>query len=64
MYNRSMRRLEASADDARLTLRVNPDLWRRLRILAAKRNMSATLLINELLERSVSDAEREEARSA
>jgi hypothetical protein len=39
--------------EKRLTLRLDPELWRRLRVEAAKHDVSATQYINQLLEEGV-----------
>jgi predicted DNA binding CopG/RHH family protein len=40
-------------EDARITLRISREIYRALRIEAARRDMSATRLINLLLEEAV-----------
>jgi len=47
-------------DEKRFTLRIDAALWRRLRIEAAKRGLSAVRLINVWLLERVEAAEKEE----
>lgn len=43
------------SQEKRLTLRLSQSLWRQLRVEAARRDVSATLLINQLLEERLGD---------
>src|SRR5213078_2622374 len=54
-----MRRTPISADEKRLTLRMSQGLWRQLRLEAARRDVSATLLINQLIEERLGELGRD-----
>src|SRR5688572_29909955 len=55
-----MRRTAIPSEEKRLTLRLSGSLWRQLRLEAARRDVSATLLINQLLEERLGDLSRSE----
>jgi hypothetical protein len=42
-----MRRTAVAPDDKRLTVRLSPEQWRRVRLEAARRDVSVTLLISQ-----------------
>jgi hypothetical protein len=50
-----MRRTAVSSDEKRLTLRLSHGLWQQLRLEAAKREVSPTLLIQQILEERLGD---------
>jgi hypothetical protein len=54
-----MRRIAISSEEKRLTLRISQELWRQLRREAARRDMSAMLLINQLIEERLGELGRD-----
>jgi hypothetical protein len=55
-----MRRTEISPDDKRLTLRLSRELWRQVRLEAARREVSATRLINQWIAERLEGLEGDE----
>jgi hypothetical protein len=55
-----MRRTAISPDDKRLTLRLSRELWQQVRLEAARREVSATRLINQWIEERLGELEGDE----
>jgi hypothetical protein len=55
-----MRRTALTSEEKRLTLRLSQTLWRQLRLEAARRDVSTTLLINQFLEERLGHLRRME----
>src|SRR5437870_5597537 len=59
-----MRQTAISSDAKRLTLRMSPDQWRQLRLEAARREVSAAMLIHQWIEERLEELGRDGLRPA
>jgi len=57
-YNGIMSQEDARAEDKRITLRLAVELWRELRMEAARRDVSTTRVINLLLKERIDELNR------